>query len=79
MCTCCEFFVQGYIPLIGVLCNPGLRTRHWEVMSEICEQNIQPDSGTTLRKVLKLGLEPFLDKFEVISAAASKVGQHYYY
>ena len=65
--------LQEYIPLIGTLCNPGLRERHWKQMSEIAETDITPDTGTTLRKVLKLELEPFLEKFDVISGAATKV------
>ncbi|XP_074055007.1 dynein axonemal heavy chain 12 isoform X8 [Macrotis lagotis] len=60
------------IPTVTILCNPGLRARHWQEMSEIAGFDLTPDSGTTLRKVLKLNLDPFLDKFEVISAGASK-------
>ena len=41
-------------------------------MSELVGFNITPDSGTTLRKMLKHNLEPYLDKFEIISGAASK-------
>jgi dynein heavy chain len=42
-------------------------------MSEIVGYDLTPDSGTTLRKVLKLNLSPYLESFEVISAGASKV------
>ena len=42
-------------------------------MSEIAEFDVTPDAGTTLRKVLKMNLEPFLDRFEAISGAATKV------
>uniref|UniRef100_A0A4X1VKQ9 Dynein axonemal heavy chain 12 n=1 Tax=Sus scrofa TaxID=9823 RepID=A0A4X1VKQ9_PIG len=49
-----------------------MRTRHWKQLSEIVGYDLTPDSGTTLRKVLKLNLTPYLDKFEVISAGASK-------
>uniref|UniRef100_A0A8D1JTD3 Dynein axonemal heavy chain 12 n=1 Tax=Sus scrofa TaxID=9823 RepID=A0A8D1JTD3_PIG len=45
-----------------------MRTRHWKQLSEIVGYDLTPDSGTTLRKVLKLNLTPYLDKFEVISA-----------
>ena len=55
------------------MCNPGLRQRHWDLMSEIAGFNLTPDAGTTVRKVLKMDLEPFMEKFEVISAAATKV------
>lgn len=58
--------------MVHVLCNPGLRERHWEKMNEIIGFSITPDSGTSLRKMLRHNLEPFLEKFEVISTAASK-------
>lgn len=50
-----------------------MRARHWKQLSEIVGYDLTPDSGTTLKKVLKLNLAPYLDKFEVISAGASKV------
>lgn len=50
-----------------------MRTRHWKQLSEIVGYDLTPDSGTTMRKVLKLNLTPYLEKFEVISAGASKV------
>jgi len=42
-------------------------------MSEIVGFDITPDAGTTLRKVLKLNLYPFLVQFEEISVGATKV------
>lgn len=69
MCLC----QQEHIPLVSILCNPGIRARHWNQMSEIVEYDLAPDYGTTLRKVLKQNLSPYLEQFESISAAASKV------
>ncbi|CAI8001099.1 Dynein heavy chain 7, axonemal, partial [Geodia barretti] len=63
---------KDYLPVVHILCNPGLRLRHWEKMSEAIGFNITPDSGTSLRKMIKHNLEPYLEKFEIISAAASK-------
>uniref|UniRef100_A0A803T4Q5 Dynein axonemal heavy chain 12 n=1 Tax=Anolis carolinensis TaxID=28377 RepID=A0A803T4Q5_ANOCA len=60
------------IPLVTILCNPGIRTRHWKQMSEIVGYDLTPDSGTTLRKVLKQNLTPYLEQFETISMGASK-------
>ena len=60
------------VPLISILCNPGIRERHWHKMSDICGRDITPDAGTTLRKIKNMGLEPFMDEFESISGAASK-------
>lgn len=59
--------------MISILCNPGIRDRHWEKMSNIFGKNLKPDTGTTLKKVLQLGLEPFMEQFEQVSAGASKV------
>lgn len=59
--------------MISILCNPGIRDRHWDKMSKIFERNLKPDTGTTLKKVLQLGLEPYMEQFEQVSAGASKV------
>lgn len=64
---------QDHIPLVSILCSPGIRSRHWEKMSEIVGFDLTPDSSTTLRKVLKHKLAPYLEQFESISAVASKV------
>ncbi|XP_039655501.1 dynein heavy chain 7, axonemal isoform X3 [Perca fluviatilis] len=61
-----------HIPVVSILCNPGIRPRHWNQMSDIVGYDLTPDSGTTLRKVLKLNLAPYLEQFESLSAAASK-------
>uniref|UniRef100_A0A669P0S7 Dynein axonemal heavy chain 12 n=1 Tax=Phasianus colchicus TaxID=9054 RepID=A0A669P0S7_PHACC len=45
---------------------------HWQQMSNIIGYDLTPDSGTTLRKILKQNLAPYLEKFETISAGASK-------
>lgn len=58
---------------MSILCNPGIKARHWEQMSEIVNYDMMPNSGTTLRKVLKQNLTLYMEQFEIISAAASKV------
>lgn len=65
--------LQENIPVISIMCNKGMRTRHWKAMSDIAGFDLTPDSGTTLRKMLKLNLEPYMEQFEGISAAATKV------
>ena len=42
-------------------------------MSDLAGFDMTPDSGSTLRKVLKLNLGPYMEQFETISGAASKV------
>uniref|UniRef100_A0A674AXZ6 Dynein axonemal heavy chain 12 n=1 Tax=Salmo trutta TaxID=8032 RepID=A0A674AXZ6_SALTR len=58
-----------HIPTVSILCNPGIRARHWVQISDIVDYDLTPDSGTTLRKVLKQNLTPYLEQFETISAA----------
>ena len=55
------------------MCNKGMRGRHWGQISEVVGYDITPDSGTTLRKMLRLDLAPYMEQFENISAAATKV------
>ena len=64
---------QEHIPVVSILCNPGIRAHHWKQMSEIAGYDLTPGSGTTLRKALKQNLAPYLEEFESISTAASKV------
>ena len=64
--------MQENIPVISIMCNQGMRGRHWKQMSDIAGFDLTPDAGTTLRKMLKLSLDPYMEQFESISAAASK-------
>uniref|UniRef100_A0A8C3DXB0 Dynein axonemal heavy chain 12 n=1 Tax=Corvus moneduloides TaxID=1196302 RepID=A0A8C3DXB0_CORMO len=57
------------IPTVAVFCNPGMRERHWQQMSDIVGYDITPDAGTTLRKVLKQNLSSYLEQFTAISVA----------
>ena len=63
---------KEHIPLISVLFNPGLRERHWKVMSEIVGYQMQPDEKSNLRKFVDMRLEPYIPKFSLINEAASK-------
>uniref|UniRef100_A0A8C7GUY5 Dynein axonemal heavy chain 12 n=1 Tax=Oncorhynchus kisutch TaxID=8019 RepID=A0A8C7GUY5_ONCKI len=56
----------------ALICSTVMEARHWVQISDIVDYDLTPDSGTTLRKVLKQNLTPYLEQFETISAAASK-------
>lgn len=60
------------LPILAVICNPGIRDRHWAQMSDIMEMDIKPGEEATLSNMLELGLNKCLDKLEEISGAASK-------
>ncbi|KAK9884326.1 hypothetical protein WA026_005276 [Henosepilachna vigintioctopunctata] len=58
--------------MMRIMCNPALLDRHWKEMSEIAGFDITPNAGTSLRKMMKLGLEANIDQYEVISIGATK-------
>ncbi|KAJ3020398.1 UNVERIFIED_CONTAM: Dynein heavy chain 7, axonemal [Siphonaria sp. JEL0065] len=66
-----EEFMQN-IPMIQVVCNPGMRDRHWAKMSSTAGYELKPDSNSSLRKMLKLNLDQYLGQFKEISESASK-------
>ncbi|PVD24893.1 hypothetical protein C0Q70_15383 [Pomacea canaliculata] len=60
------------MPLINALCNPGIKQRHWNMMSEKVGFNMAPSEATPLHEVLQMGLEKYLDELMGISSRASK-------
>lgn len=60
------------IPIVQAVCNPGLRPRHWKQMSALVGFDLTPDEDSNLEKYIQYDLGSHLDKFEVISEAASK-------
>ncbi|XP_030613861.1 dynein heavy chain 7, axonemal isoform X2 [Archocentrus centrarchus] len=64
---------KEHFPMVQVLCNPGLRKRHWDAMSNLVGNNLEPtdDKGSVFH-FLSMHLEQYLGSFEGISEAASK-------
>ncbi|CAK6963682.1 dynein axonemal heavy chain 7 [Scomber scombrus] len=64
---------KEHIPMVQVLCNPGLRERHWDAMSEVAGISLQPaDDQACVANFVSMQLEEHLGTFEGISEAASK-------
>ncbi|XP_048576009.1 dynein axonemal heavy chain 3 isoform X2 [Nematostella vectensis] len=61
-----------HLPLLQVICNPGIRERHWTQMSEVVGFDIKPEASTSLCNMLEYNLHKHLDRLEEISGSASK-------
>uniref|UniRef100_A0A452QQ37 Uncharacterized protein n=1 Tax=Ursus americanus TaxID=9643 RepID=A0A452QQ37_URSAM len=65
---------KPYIPLIQGLRNPGLRNRHWEVLSNEININVRPKANLTFTRCLEMNLQ---DHIESISKVAEVAGKEY--
>ncbi|XP_026865841.2 dynein heavy chain 7, axonemal [Electrophorus electricus] len=64
---------KEHVPLVQVLCNPGLRDRHWDAMSAAVGFPLKPPEDVAcMARFLPLGLDEHLAILEGISEAASK-------
>nr|CAH7749860.1 unnamed protein product [Callosobruchus chinensis] len=60
------------LTIMRIICNDALMKRHWKEMSAIAGFELTPNAGSSLRKYTEMGLEPDLEKYDVISSAATK-------
>nr|XP_036848129.1 dynein heavy chain 3, axonemal [Manis javanica] len=63
---------KKHIPILSISCNPGMKDRHWQQISQIVGCEIKPTETTCLSNMLEFGIGKFIDKLEPINAAASK-------
>ncbi|KAG8459256.1 hypothetical protein KFE25_014101 [Diacronema lutheri] len=63
---------KGKLPVIAVVCNAGMRERHWQAVSNVLGYAFTPTDATSLQTVLEMGLERHLERLTEISDAASK-------
>ncbi|XP_070269812.1 dynein axonemal heavy chain 3 [Myotis yumanensis] len=63
---------KQHIPILNISCNPGMKDRHWQQISEIVGCEIKPTDTTCLANMLEYGFSKFIDKLEPIGATASK-------
>ncbi|XP_059505480.1 dynein axonemal heavy chain 1 [Stegostoma tigrinum] len=65
---------KPYIPLIQALRNPGMRNRHWEMISEQIQISVKPKTNLTFARCLDMNLQ---DHVETISKVAEVAGKEY--
>lgn len=65
---------RPYIPLIQGLRNPGMRNRHWEMLSEDINIDIKLEPSLTVGRCLDMNL---LDHIESITKVAEIAGKEY--
>ena len=63
---------KPHVPLLHILCNAGMRDRHWATVSDIIQFELRPDAHTPLNRVLEMSVEQHLDALSEVSEAASK-------
>lgn len=63
---------KEHLPIISCICNPGMKDRHWDQISEVVGFEIKPDPDTSLSQMLGYGLAKFVSKLEEIGVSASK-------
>ncbi|CAF3510924.1 unnamed protein product [Rotaria socialis] len=61
-----------HIPLLQVTCNPGLKERHWQQMSQLVGLVLPHDETASLSDLIELGLAKFVEKLDEIGGSASK-------
>ncbi|XP_076645556.1 dynein axonemal heavy chain 3 [Halictus rubicundus] len=63
---------KNYLSLIVCMCNPALKKSHWMEMSVICNFDLTPNAGTSLRKMISFNLMDDIEKYEAISLGANR-------
>ncbi len=60
------------IPLIQALRNPGMRNRHWEMLTEELKLPVRPKKDLTFKKCLEMGFDKHIDKIAKVGEIAGK-------
>ncbi|XP_022258936.1 dynein heavy chain 3, axonemal-like, partial [Limulus polyphemus] len=60
------------VPVLHIICNPGLRSRHWKVISNLVGFSITIQSNTSLSNMVEYGIDKHLSKLEDVGATATK-------
>ncbi|TRY59872.1 hypothetical protein DNTS_035283 [Danionella cerebrum] len=65
---------RPFVPLFRGLRNPGMRNRHWEILSERINVNLKSRANLTFSLCLELGLQ---DHMEEITQVGQEAGKEY--
>ncbi len=66
---------QKHVPLVRCLCNPGLKPRHWDIISNQIlklQVPISSEKEVPLRRLIDMEINQHLAELEEISDSASK-------
>lgn len=63
---------KPYIPLIQGLRNPGMRSRHWDLLSEDLGFPVRPKANLTFSKCLEMNLQDHIDAIAKVAEVAGK-------
>ena len=65
-------FMNESVPLMLLVCNPGMRERHWSDIEAITGLTIPKDQPLSMTVLLELGLQNYTKEIEDICVSASK-------
>jgi len=63
---------RQFIPVLQIICTPGLQARHWEAISKIVGVVIIPTDFSNLSQMIEYGLLAYIEQLEEIASAAMK-------
>ncbi|KAG3198934.1 Dynein heavy chain 7, axonemal [Phytophthora cactorum] len=64
--------LDNIIPLMVLLCTPGIRERHWEEIERITGIEVQVHEGSNINQMIELGLHRHTSAIEETCVSASK-------
>ncbi|GAX82307.1 hypothetical protein CEUSTIGMA_g9736.t1 [Chlamydomonas eustigma] len=67
---------KTYIPIVASVCNPGMRARHWESLSNLLggSVKVKPGPDLCLSKLIKAGI---MDKLEALQDLSDNASREY--
>ncbi|XP_028841933.1 dynein heavy chain 1, axonemal isoform X2 [Denticeps clupeoides] len=63
---------RQYIPLVQALQSPGMRSSHWQLLSERLHVNVMPKASLTLSNYLELRLQDHIEEITRVAEVADK-------